>query len=166
MALHAAAEAGIKTDEDKKLWKDIREMMVTGQHGDGGWGYIQGSPVPTTHTMTLAGLCDLLCCDSVDPPTPASKKAVDNGFDWVGKNLQFDLPGHTYYNLLDIARLGKLSGKDTFDAPGQKRDWYREGAAWLLKHQLQDGSFKGANGPDAMPVISTSFALLFLAARD
>jgi hypothetical protein len=167
MALHRAAQAGFKP-ENKELWNEVRAAFVAGQHQDGGWGYMFGVSPTSTQTMTLAGLCNLLICDEMAKPTKESKTAIETGFNWVGQRFQIRSGGHTFYNLHCIARCGKLSGKKTFDDPGGvKHDWYRKGAAWLSEQQQKDGRLvvKGP-GADSFPVISTSFALLFLSAKD
>src|SRR5205823_3282983 len=63
-----------------------------------------------------------------------------------------------FYNLYGIERAGRLSGQRFI---GQ-HDWYREGCKYLVKCQREDGSWSEAGFHDQFPVVSTSFALLFL----
>ena len=61
-----------------------------------------------------------------------------------------------YYYLYAVERVGILSGQRFFG----KHDWYREGAAELVRRQDRDGSWSEANGG---AIVNTSFAILFLA---
>ena len=56
--------------------------------------------------------------------------------------------------LVDLERAGVLCGLRKIDG----RDWYAEGAAWLVSTQDADGSWKAGGGA----VHRTCFALLFL----
>jgi hypothetical protein len=83
---------------------------------------------------------------------------------WIGMQFNF-MEGKSYfYNYYGIERLGRLSGRRFIG----KVDWYREGCERLVKVQEGDGSFLVRAGErqgsiDAgQPVITTSFALLFL----
>src|SRR5262249_53340161 len=84
-----------------------------------------------------------------------------------GTRFRFaDRFGHTFYNIYGIARAGRLSrprflARHHSDRAGH--DWYRAGCDWLVHRQHEDGSwFLSQTGVDASPVLSTSFALLFL----
>ncbi len=85
---------------------------------------------------------------------------LQRGIDWLAANFSVRENvggnGNKLYYLYGLERAGRLSGQRYFGA----HDWYREGAEELV--QLQDrlsGSWNDSYGP----VISTSFALLFLA---
>ena len=142
-------------------------------------------------TMTTAGLCGLLisgmelnegretilangtatnCGDYKDD------KAVQHALSWIGSPLhfRFDMPQRTFYNIYGIERAGRLSGQRFFHT----RDWYREGCQILSKlpditkekrrtgnafSDPQGGWYWSEAGTwDSWPVVSTSFALLFL----
>ena len=65
-----------------------------------------------------------------------------------------------YYYLYGLERTGRLSGVRFFG----DHDWYREGAEELVHDQDKlEGSWRGTQYERYKPVISTSFALLFLA---
>jgi RNA polymerase sigma factor (sigma-70 family) len=173
MGLYAAAQVGF-APKNKNLWKEIREYYMATQGDAGGWGYHSDRGFPPSQTMTLAGLCGLLITDEMLKPTKDSKQAAEQGFAWIGKNFTFKTGGHSFYNLHGIARAGGLSGKKTFDGPEAKHNWYQEGCEILigvnLKHrelaQHEDGSWGVRDGlADGLPVLSTSFALLFLSAE-
>ncbi len=84
------------------------------------------------------------------------RKAVRDGIGWlwinwsVAQNPGMDSAHHLYY-LYALERVGVLAGKRFLG----DRDWYREGAAYLLG--VQSGSGDWGDG-----VIDTCFALLFL----
>ncbi|HEY8505436.1 MAG TPA: HEAT repeat domain-containing protein, partial [Gemmataceae bacterium] len=62
-----------------------------------------------------------------------------------------------HYFLWSLERVGVVYGLDKVG----NTDWYRWGAASLLRRQLQDGSWTGSGqGEDGL--VATSFALLFL----
>ena len=62
--------------------------------------------------------------------------------------------GRLLYHLYALERAGDLTGDSLAG-----HDWYREGAAYLLGTQRDDGSWD--DGSDT-PVPGTCFALLFL----
>jgi RNA polymerase sigma factor (sigma-70 family) len=158
MGLQAAQRVGI-APKSGALWKEIALLYRNSQLPTGGWGYTaQGQ---TTHSMTCASLAALLAADEAAPQGKAGPtKEREKGLAWVASNFSLASSSGSFYNLHAIARLGAISGERTFG----KHDWFREGAEWLLKHRHTDGSFTSKAGVDASPVVSTSFALLFLSA--
>ena len=97
--------------------------------------------------------------------------AIEKGLVWLGNNFsvrQNSGPGslgtwHMYY-LYAVERVGRLTSHRFITSRDFKRyDWYRMGAEQLIGMQdhLQ-GYWKGDRRAEAMPQISTSFALLFL----
>ena len=70
--------------------------------------------------------------------------------EWIDVNVQGKLPKWHIYYLYGLERIGMLYGTDRIGS----HDWYDEGAAWLIKHQADNGSWR--NVPD------TCFAILFL----
>jgi hypothetical protein len=166
-SLHRAGKAGFKPTSDK-LWKEIRECYLAGQQINGGWAYRAEGQFPATQTMTAAGLCGLLLCDEVLKPDKDSERAENRGFDWLQKNFTLTTGVHRFYQLSILARLGRFVGKRTSAGPTKEIDWYAEGAEWLLKQQKDDGGFAATKGAfaEALPVVNTSFALIFLSAKD
>jgi len=73
---------------------------------------------------------------------------------------------HPFYSLYGIERAGRLTGQRFMG----EHDWYRVGCEWLVETQVRNdakspkmnGSWHGDDGFDRWPVVSTSFALLFL----
>jgi hypothetical protein len=191
LGLLAGRHAGVKIAEAD--WREIQEFYIDSQvilkpdPPQGGWPYHdpQGG-IPLSPTMTVAGLAGLWITGhelAVGRQKPNEKtgvaekcgqyeedEALARGMRWLGKNFVFDLSDHvhkaTFYNVYGIERLGRLSGQRFIGG----HDWYREGCELLcgLKKetalaQAADGSWQTGQGYDNMPVLSTSFALLFLA---
>src|SRR5262249_34013243 len=96
-------------------------------------------------------------------------EAVARGMKWLGDHFKFDMNKEThratFYNVYSIERVGRLSRQRFI----KDHDWYREGCELLCGVKRSEGMAQGADGSwrmgtgiDNMPVISTSFALLFL----
>jgi squalene cyclase len=162
--LYAAHKAGFKAAR-ADFWKDVLDLYVRSQRRDGGWGYVPEA-ANSTHTMTASGvLCLLQAKEALGKEGKAADPAIDSGLAWIGNNLKFQNPPHTFYNFDVIAALGRASERKDFGPKDNKREWYREGAEWLLKSQKPGGEWQINQAIDAFPVISTSFALRFLASR-
>lgn len=169
-ALYAANRAGFKAKRED-LWTDIRDLFVRSQKADGGWGYApelaKTSDAPySTHSMTVAGLTCLALANSVlGKESKAGEAARRNGEAWVASHFQLESKPSTLYNLDAIAALGRASGAKTLGSKDKKHEWYKQGAEWLLKNQKPGGEWQIRTTIDDFPIISTSFALRFLASR-
>lgn len=140
-------------------------------------------------TMTAAGLCGLIIT-GMDVATSLQKldektgkaencgvyrdtEAVAGAIRWIGTYFPDELQlaeakaagfSPPFYCLYGIERAGRLSGQRYFGG----HDWYRIGCEFLTKPGFQkaDGSWKNDEkyvlGPEPWPVVTTSFALLFL----
>lgn len=186
LGLLAGRQAGIKIAQ--KDWEEIQQFYVSTQvkvDNMGGWPYRPESVGTPSHTMTLAGLAGLYITgleqnigkQQLDENTGIAAKcgiydeneAVGRAMRWLDKHFDFQAKfehkaDFSFYNIYGIERVGRLSGQRFLG----KRDWYRDGCEQLcgikpssLKQQ-EDGSWRSGQGVDNMPVISTSFALLFL----
>jgi RNA polymerase sigma factor (sigma-70 family) len=150
LGLYDGLRAGATVDPE--VWKSIRSMYLQAQQRDGGWGYNAARGTPTL-TMTAAGLNGLFLRGHTDP------EAIAKGLRWVGEHFTVQPRSHALYNLYGLARLGRNSGRREFGG----HDWYREGRDYLLPLQKEDGSWSiPGQVTDQWPVVSTSFALLFL----
>jgi hypothetical protein len=174
LGLHAGHMAGAKISRD--VWLLIRDYYMRTQQADHGWFYNPAFATGTTLTMTTAGLCGLLISGMElnagrevlrDNGTAANcglyteNKPVVNALGWVSDHFRIDLPYNTFYNLYGIERAGRLSGQRFFG----EHDWYREGCQYLVDTQREDGEagyWMENKTRDSWPIISTSFALLFL----
>lgn len=170
LGLHAGRVAGAKIDRD--VWQSIQDYYMASQQPDHGWHYNPARP-RSDLTMTTAGLCGLLISGmelnagrevlqadgtALNCGVYAENKPATNALGWIAREFRANLPQHTYYNLYGLERAGRLSGQRFFG----EHDWYREGCEFLVRAQKEDGSWQEAGGQGGWPVISTSFALLFL----
>lgn len=184
LGLYAAKTAGVKVDE--KLWADIMDYYTRTQRPDpddraGFWTYHTVTNEKFgSFTMTVGGACGLLIANmgldrseqglndatgvAANCGQYSENSALAKGMFWIGRQFNF-MEGKSYfYNFYGLERLGRLSGQRFIG----KIDWYREGCEKLVRMQEADGSFlsradqKGGTIDAGQPVISTSFAILFL----
>jgi hypothetical protein len=140
-----------------------------------GWGYLPGEPVGASGSMTTAGIAGLSICrdrlralDALDKDTDKRiDRSLLDGIAWLAKEFRVDTnpgatPGWHYYYLYGLERAGAMTGLQYFG----KRDWYREGAEFLIKAQMRDGGWPEAtndrNARFQIRLTQTCFALLFL----
>jgi hypothetical protein len=172
LGLHAAKSAGVPID--RHVWEAIRKYYIDCQADNGSWGYNPHRGVDERLTMTTAGLCGLLISglelnerrevlhDGAVENCGQYKenKNVASALDWIGHHFNPETRNGIYYNIYGLERAGRLSGQRFFG----DRDWYREGCEYLVRRQDKAlGCWQG--GPahyDNWPIVSTSFALLFL----
>jgi RNA polymerase sigma factor (sigma-70 family) len=163
--LYAAHKAGFKVKKDG-FWHDVLSLYIRTQKADGGWGYISDVARPT-HTMTHSGLICMTYANEIigkeDKATTAAMKAAR---EWITNNFRVEVSPHTMYNLDLIAALGRASEQKYIGEKDKQRDWYKEGAEWLIKHQKPGGEWQiKGQAIDDFAIASTSFALRFLASR-
>src|SRR5579864_2827728 len=174
LGLHAGSEAGVRVDP--RVWAMARNYWLDCQQGDGGWGYKPGHSTPTTGSMTCAGISSLVITGSklFQGHEMIAGEAVEHcgqgefdehlqrGMRWLGMHLRVnENPGSgqswKYYYLYGLERAGRLTGQRFFGG----HDWYREGAERLVQEQDRlTGAWDSSS--DSGPIVSTSFALLFL----
>jgi hypothetical protein len=161
-------------------WEMIRDFYQKTQRADGGWVYNTAQDT-STFTMSVAGLCGLLISgrelnedqQQLQPDGTALKcgkysenDALAKATRLIGKNFNLKVQFSTFYNLYGIERAGRLSGQRFFG----EYDWYREGCRYLVNPPGKPGSVRHADGSwyltgkgfDSWPVVSTSFAVLFM----
>jgi hypothetical protein len=173
LALHAGSEVGVPVKPE--VWALARNYWEKAQRRDGGWGYHAGDPVSTS-SMTCAGISSLIITGSLryqgheylqgalihNCGQGGVNRNLQAGIDWVaanfrvGENFPMGQQWKLYY-LYGLERAGRLAGIRFF---GQ-HDWYRLGAEELVKSQDRLSGFW--RGESENPIVSTSFALLFLA---
>jgi hypothetical protein len=142
-----------------------------------GFGY-QKPESAVTGSMTTAGIAVLAICRDmllkprfagyVDETEKRVNRSIRDGFAWLDKHFAVDknpppgAPGWHYYYLYGLERACVFGGRVNL---GTHR-WYPEGATYLVKNQVADGSWStGAmGGKEVLPsdVIDTAWALLFL----
>jgi hypothetical protein len=143
-------------------------IVVTERARARGFKYIPGRPdyVPTG-AMTSAGLAGLVICQDelwasrrfTAEQRNRTRKGVRDAMAWLQEN--FDVtrnPGqvgggwHLYY-LYGLERAGILARTRFIGT----KDWYLEGATWLLGRQESDGTWRVEH-----KLLDTAFAVLFL----
>ena len=172
LGLHEAAKAGAQVPET--VWARARKHFENTQLEDGSWTYVYSAPNARQAgygSMTAAGIASLYICGSrlnvggtkklLNGAYPSCGKYLQNdaiakGLAWMGKKFSAsENPGRSgaflYYYLYGVERAGMISGLRNFGS----HDWYREGAAHLVKTQRPDGGWGQA--------YDTAFAVLFLA---
>lgn len=177
LGLHAGKTAGARIKRED--WEQIRDYYIrTQSKDDGGWPYRNSGP--STLTMSTAGLCGLLISGMEAAEAKAKlledgraencgeyaeNEAVARALRYMGKNFTTEYTAAWFYSLYGIERAGRLSGQRFFG----EFDWYRRGCETLVSpnfarsNRHDDGAWyiRGSNF-DGSPVVSTSFALLFL----
>ena len=171
LALNAAARHGIKAPV--KTWQNIitgtlrnmgRSHEVQLANGDmaeaAGFYYWPGKAV--TGSMTTAGLSILNLAErAVGKKLPRKhrtdmEEAREKGIVWIGDNLDHTRNpggvGHHYFYLYGIERVASLLGLSEIGG----RNWYQEGADYLISVQHKDGYWGSDRQTD------TLLALLFL----
>ena len=158
----------------KELWQRSWDHFVSDQQVPkgsyaGGWGYSSGSRA--YGSMTCAGVCSLLICHAqLHEPGKGRRKGAKPDFErlppvaaglaWLDDYFRISSNPESgswlYYYLYSIERTGDLAGVGEFGG----RDWYREGALYLLRNAHASGGW-GENSPSDT-LQDTAFALLFL----
>lgn len=174
LGLFEAAQAGVMAD--RKTWEAIREHWVRTQNPDGGWGYNISSDRDSTGSMTVAGISVLVMASYMlrdDGPLDAEgnpqccidgqpDESIERGVKWMTSRFSVGSNpgkgGWLFYYLYGLERAGRLSGRRFFG----EHDWYREGARFLVRGRNKRTSLWDGEGFENDPVVTTSFALLFL----
>ena len=186
LGLWSGRQAGAKIP--KEIWQEIQEFYLRTQIAQkdsplGGWSYVPEMKDGISFTMTSAGVCGLHIAalelsqgkQELDPKTGIAAKcgfydendALNRGMKYLGSRFTLRQSAWSYYNIYGLERVGRLSG-DRFIG---EHDWYREGCELLTGvrrdggelNQREGGFWTSGKGIENTPVLSTSFALLFLA---
>ncbi len=90
------------------------------------------------------------------------RAAQARGMGWMGKNYRVDPPHYTLYYMYALERCMTFrelaEGRMSRSLKGDGPKWYNDGARYLMKKQLTNGSWKD----DCQPTADTCFAILFL----
>lgn len=163
LGLWAASKAGVDVPVD--VWLALaRGTFEYQSEGDGGFSYT-APPGGSTGSMTTAGVGVLAICEQELALRGGLEAAFASGLAerrrrglaWLAERFAVDtnpaLGGHHYYYLYGLERMGALAGLTHVGT----RDWYAEGAAYLLGAQDTTGAWE--HGSD---LADTCFAVLFL----
>ncbi len=176
LGLRACQDARI--DLPAAVWEKALAYMADQQLEDGSWGYPHAGDRDEGGyaSSTAAGAAGCAICLKNLKKSYKSHSTVKRALAWLkkrwtpGKNAGIEdsvfIPPSTWqtYHLYAVERAGRILG---FKKIG-KRDWYAEGARWLLNAQKGDGSWNVTEGdttasrPPYLQTADTCFAILFL----
>jgi hypothetical protein len=186
LAMYEAGRVGIEFPKEPLL--KALKYYHRGQQADGGWPYQIGGP--SYGAMTAAGLASLRIIEDLAYPASGcpcrrhrsqggateNERRIAAALDWLSRHFaatvhpkwpftstNFD---EVYYWLYCVERVGIACGYKHFGP----HNWYREGAAFLLGKQQDDGSWlqiepsrrEGVTNWAGGRVPDTCFAMLFL----
>ena len=177
LALYEAERVGVEVSD--QTWQRAYDYWTRNQNDNGSWGYLPSHP--GTGSMTCAGIASLVitsgkigegdarvvagkvqCCGEQEENVP-----LERALEWLGRNFSVERnPGNRgasqsflYYYLYGLERVGRMTARRFIG----NHDWYREGAAKLVRDQdVLTGSWKAVGHAENRPEIATSLALLFL----
>ncbi|MCX7704582.1 MAG: hypothetical protein N2234_10915, partial [Planctomycetota bacterium] len=136
----------IKIDpyKEKQFGAEKKKMKARG------WAYLPNNPKePYCGSMTTSGVAAMVVCkmalegtDYYKRNLEAINQSIRDGCAWLAHNFTISAnPGKTgmwhYYYLYGLERAGVLSLCQYFG----KKDWYAEGANYLVRAQGSDGSW-------------------------
>ena len=177
VALWEASQSGVVVPG--KVWDDAAQWHIAKQDESGGFAYHPDENRKPRHSTTVAALSSMLVCREqlgfkpiaersrllvpvTDEPgftTRTNSNALDRSIaaaaTWLASNFTIESPPtRRLFYLYGLERYGDMSSNETIAG----RQWYREGADYLISSQSSTGAWKG----DFTEVVSTSVALLFL----
>ena len=189
LGLKAAARCGVKVK--REIWEEILDYFLTFQASGGpkvtlprfrgfdrdgtpkfysekaearGWQYRFGHPGEVQGSLVCIGIaCTLLCYEEVKGHRGKVRKSVRDGLAWLYSHWAVDsIPcagkSYYYYYIYSLERVGVLIDCRFIG----DRDWYREGAEYLMTKQEPDGGWACQANEWGSPISNTAFALLFL----
>jgi hypothetical protein len=160
-------QAGAKISP--RTWAGVLRSTLRCQNDDGGFGYRENGA--SNGSMTVAGLTVLYATLAAhgEKGLPAKwrtqvRESLAMGLEWLINNFRVDVnpksgPGGkrwSYYYLYGIERMAALGNLRLIG----DRDWYSEGAGYLIRNQRDNDSWGTASGEES---VNTCFALIFLA---
>jgi hypothetical protein len=163
LGMWAAAQQNLEVPS--KYWQVVDEAWRKGQQKDGGWAYGRVAENGSTLPMTAAGVATLFITQDMvnegrggECRGSVEDKGLEAGLKWLSEHYAKDIAGGlNLYAMYNIERVGTASGYKYFGTT----DWYRDGAARLLKAQKPDGSWEGGHGA-ASDIAGTVWGILFL----
>ncbi len=171
-ALGLRAAAAMGHEIDKKIWLQMLEATLKGQHVTGGFGYsISHRRKKPYSSMTVAAIAVLQICkqhlSKEDVKEFELDKMLAHAWDWMMINAH-DIGSYqalsTLYFHYGLERAAILSDTKKVGSV----DWYRRGAemlvamqgrhgGWSSSWEIRPGALQGPGSP-----VDTAFAILFL----
>jgi predicted SprT family Zn-dependent metalloprotease len=166
LGLRACMESGVIIPPDVLM--KAKQAWERTQRNDGAWDYDrpkgtrqQDQPAGTYGSMTVGGVAALCILKHYLREPAKGDNRIVGAMNWLAKNFTVsENPGykhHQYYYLYGMERAGDLYGTETF----VNREWYVEGATWLIANQKPDGMWWSGSQLENQ-VVATCFAILFL----
>jgi hypothetical protein len=161
LGMWAAAQQNLEVPT--KYWELVDRAWRKNQQKDGGWEYHVGSADhPTSLSMTGAGVATLFITQDMVNEGKGGEckgniedKDIDRGLKWLSDHYS-KLPSepHKMYAMYNMERVGTASGYKYFGTI----DWYKTGAAELLRTQEPSGAWASSSGP----IPGTVWGIVFL----
>lgn len=156
LGLRACAEAGI--DVPREVWVNCLNFLKGNCTQEGSFSYSPAYPGANYGSIHTSALGAYIVCRYHAGHGSKKDTVIDKGLDWLGENFAVDQnPKHNdpkawiYYYLYGMERVGVLADTEFFG----KREWYQEGAKFLLAVQAAGGDWNNDSR-------DTSWAILFL----
>jgi hypothetical protein len=146
--LRPCAESDVQIDP--RCLQDGLRWWESDQNKDGSWGYSRGEDDAGRATMSAGGIGSMVIFRWMLHKPRVDQPQFRKGMEWLDVNTKGKLPKWHIYYLYGVERAGMLYGTDMIGT----RDWYDEGAEWLIGHQAENGSWRNTT--------DTCFAILFL----
>lgn len=163
LGLRAASLRGVRPKQARRLWSEALEGVLRCHKASGGFAY-RPERLPSA-SMTVAGLAIVeMAEEELRGYGPAARtlrearKAAEAARSWLERNFAVDANvdgrSRSRFNLLyylwGLERYATIAGVERIAG----RDWYRDGAGFLVRLQGDDGGYERLE--------DTCFALLFL----
>lgn len=150
LALRSAVDHGFAVDG--KVFERSARHFLRQKRPDGGAAYSDSIRERSYLSMTAGVFGSLQMCvdaleragtDDLKELRSLSDRAIERSTKWLEENLRFPPDGSSwpFYALYAVERFGHHADSKTFG----KRDWYAEGARFLVDIQLDDGAFATAS---------------------
>jgi hypothetical protein len=160
LGMWAAAQQNLEVPT--AYWELVDKAWRKNQQKDGGWEYHVGGERATSLSMTGAGVATLFITQDMlnegkggECKGNIEDKDIDRGLKWLADHYsKLSAEPHKMYAMYNMERVGTASGYKYFGTT----DWYRTGAAELLKTQEPSGAWASGSGP--LP--GTVWGILFL----
>lgn len=162
LGLWAASRAGVAIPP--QAWRSLSSAVEKYRTKRGGFAYASGADGGATGSMTAAGIGTLALCEmqlalagALGPAEELSlQEERGRALEWLAGVFSVTTNpgggGSAHYWLYGLERMAAFSGLERIG----ERDWYGEGAGWLVATQGESGAWGGDR-------VETCFAVLFLA---
>jgi hypothetical protein len=166
LGMWAAAQKNLEVPTE--FWRVVDAAWRRNQHKEGSWSYHKKADEghDASVSLTAAGVATLFITQDYIMQSQQQERGwdcrgniqdenIERGLKWLSDNYKSVFTNRwKMYALYNVERVGTASGYKYFG----KVDWYRDGAAHLLKTQKENGSWESDGGV----IPSTVWGILFL----